>query len=231
MIPPNTPPHTPQGDQPSQPPRPPQPPQGHQPPPPPAGYRPSPGYQPPQGFQPPQPPQPYSDAQPAQPCQESQPSEPPPAKQVSQSLQSFRNARSSLPDFSLKNLSNSQSKPSPAAAISKLFDKSQEEYPLTPLDLLKLAGRNLFAGLPGWGGFLFGLISYYFEENYSSTIFVVPVIHIRWTTVFMVGGILYALFYLLAPYIAAILSDNPRKTLYEIAHDISDDDGSEKEEK
>lgn len=85
-------------------------------------------------------------------------------------------------------------------------------------------------GLPGWGGFLFGLISYYFEENYSSTILVVPLIEIRWTTVFMIGGILYALFYLLIPYIAAILSDNPRKELYNLAHGISDDDESEKDE-
>lgn len=79
-------------------------------------------------------------------------------------------------------------------------------------------------GLPGWGAFLFGLISYYFEEHYSSTILVVPLIQIRWTTVFMVGGILYGLFYLLIPYIAAILSDNPRKELYEIVQGKSDDD-------
>lgn len=86
-------------------------------------------------------------------------------------------------------------------------------------------------GLPGWGFFVFGLISYYFEENYASVIYVVPLIEIRWTTVFMIGGILYALFYLIVPYLAAILSDNPRKELYEMAHGITDNDGSEKDKK
>ena len=83
-------------------------------------------------------------------------------------------------------------------------------------------------GLPGWGVFLLALISYYYEENYASVILVVPLIEIRWSTVFMVGGILFALFMLLAPYLFTMFSDNPRKELYELAHGISDDDESEK---